>query len=173
MPILHRPGVVVAFPVPAAGGTVVSEPVSERITNSDIDRRVGHLEEVQSQHGDRLHELGNEINVVKLQVEHSQILMRAKFEQVIATQGKSDEKLDRLIERLDRENQGFTELTASPAGRFVATRLDDLEKGRQAHSAAIRRIEDRVLQAAAVIAFVAFGAPLLAPFIQGWLSLPK
>ena len=144
-----------------------------RITNSDIDRRVGHLEEVQSVHGDRLHELGNELQVVKLQVEHSQALMRSKFEQNLAATSAIDAKLDRLIDRLGAETQGFTELTASPAGRVVDTRLGGLEKSRENDSARIKRVEERILQAAAVLAFLAFLAPMLAPLIGRWLGIPQ
>jgi chromosome segregation ATPase len=144
-----------------------------RVTNNDIDRRVGHLEEVQGQHGDRLHELGNELQVVKLQVEHSQALMRAKFEQVIASTDSTSSKLDRLIERLDRESQASVELDASPVGRVVKRQLDDLEQGRRSNADRIKRVEDRVLQAAAVLAFLAFLAPLVAPILAGWLGLPK
>ena len=147
--------------------------MSERITNSDIDRRVGHLEEVQGQHGDRLHELGNELQVVKLQVEHSQALMRAKFEQVIASTDSTSAKLDRLIERMDRESQASVELDASPVGRVVKRQLTDLEEGRRSNAERIKRVEDRVLQAAAVLAFLAFLAPLVAPAIAGWLGIPR
>jgi Flp pilus assembly protein TadB len=144
-----------------------------RVTNNDIDRRVGHLEEVQGQHGDRLHELGNELQVVKLQVEHSQALMRAKFEQVIASTDSTSSKLDRLIERLDRESQASVELDASPVGRVVKKQLNDLEEGRKSNAKRIERVEQRILQAAAVLAFLAFLAPLVAPILAGWLGLPK
>ena len=144
-----------------------------RITNSDIDRRVGHLEEVQTVHGDRLHELGNELQVVKLQVEHSQALMRSKFEQNLSATSAIDAKLDRLIDRLGAETRGFTELTASPAGRMVRKELDDLKDNRQSDASRIKRVEDRLMQASAVVALIAFLMPLLAPLIAGWVGLPK
>jgi Flp pilus assembly protein TadB len=144
-----------------------------RVTNVDIDRRVGHLEEVQNQHGDRLHELGNELQVVKLQVEHSQALMRAKFEQVIAATDSTSSKLDRLIERLDRESNAAVELDASPVGRVVKGQLESLEAGRKSNAARIEKLEGTVLRVAGALGLIGFLAPWLVPLIVGWLGLPK
>jgi hypothetical protein len=140
--------------------------MSERVTNQDIDRRVGRLEEVQTTHGDRLHELGNQVNLIGLKQEHSEKLFSSKFDQVFT-------RLDRLIERTEREAVGFAELSASPAGRVADKRLAELEEGRRQNAERIKRVEERILQASAVIAFVAFLTPLLAPLIQGWIGLPR
>ena len=140
--------------------------MAERVTNQDIDRRVGRLEEVQTVQGDRLHELGNQVNLIGLKQEHSEKLFSSKFDQVFT-------RLDRLIERTETESVGFQELTASPAGRVAEKRLVDLEESRKADSKRIEKVEQRVLQASAVLAAIAFLMPLLAPMIAGWLGLPK
>ena len=140
--------------------------MAERVTNIDIDRRVGHLEDVQSQHGDRLHELGNQVNLIGLKQEHSERLFSSKFDQVFT-------RLDRLIERTETEAMGFSELSASPAGRTADRRLSGLEEQRKADSARIDKVEQRILQASAILGAIAFFMPLLAPLIAGWLGLPK
>ena len=140
--------------------------MAERVTNIDIDRRVGHLEDVQSQHGDRLHELGNQVNLIGLKQEHSERLFSSKFDQVFT-------RLDRLIERTETEAIGFSELSASPAGRVAERRLTGLEEQRKADSARIDKVEQRILQASAILGAIAFFMPLLAPLIAGWLGLPK
>ena len=140
--------------------------MAERVTNIDIDRRVGHLEDVQSQHGDRLHELGNQVNLIGLKQEHSERLFSSKFDQVFT-------RLDRLIERTETEAVGFAELSASPAGRVAERRLAGLEEQRKADSARIDKVEQRILQASAILGAIAFFMPLLAPLIAGWLGLPK
>ena len=137
-----------------------------RVTNQDIDRRVGRLEEVQNTQGDRLHELGNQVNLIGLKQEHSEKLFSSEFDQVFT-------RLDRLIERTETEAVGFQELTASPAGRVAERRLLDLEEGRKSNAERISKVEQRILQASAVLGAIAFLMPLLAPMIAGWLGLPK
>ena len=103
--------------------------------------------------------------------------MKSAYELAMERLAKSDpaagrplsaEQKDRLAE-IDRVYQG----KLAEREIFVKKQLNDLEEGRKSNAKRIERVEQRILQAAAVLAFLAFLAPLVAPILAGWLGLPK
>lgn len=152
-------------------------PNSARISNQDIDRRVGRLEIAQVdqgkelvRHGERLHELGNEMQVVKLQIEHSQRLMSAKFEQVLAASGTSAEQIARVIERLDHMKDEATranaEPQATPAGRRLSDAVADIKVDVARAEKAAAESSAWVLRASGALAALMFFMTVFGPVIQ-------
>lgn len=145
---------------------------AHRVTNQELGRRVGSLEEAVGEHGDRLHELSNELTVVRLQVEHSQALQKAKFEQLISSTATNSEQLARLIENRTADSLAASDLDASPVGRSVKAQLEALEAGRKVNAAAIAAINTRIAQAVAILAAIGFLVPILAPLVQNAIGVP-
>lgn len=105
-----------------------AEPTSGRVTNQELDRRLGRVESILEQHGIRLHELGNEVGVVKLQVEHSQEMIRVRFTGLETKVDAYGAKLDALLERLSITQ---ADPSATPAGRLLAADLRELDEWRE------------------------------------------
>lgn len=99
-----------------------AEPVHGRVTNGDLARRLDRVEGIQEQHGVRLHELGNEVGVVKLQVEHAQEMIRIRFTSLEAGMATVTTKLDALLDRSTAQN---ADPSATSAGRQI---LEDIEE---------------------------------------------
>ena len=148
-----------------------------RISNQDIDRRVGRLETAQVdqgkeliRHGERLHELGNEMQVVKLQIEHSQRLMSAKFEQVLASSGTTAEQLSRVIERLDAMKdsaaRASAEPSATPAGRVLSEAIVSIKGDVARAEKAAAASSAWVLRASGALALLIFLLTIFSPIIQ-------
>jgi type I site-specific restriction endonuclease len=97
---------------------------SSRVTNSDLDRRIDHLESIQDLHGTRLHELGNELAVVGLKVEHSQEMIRVRFTGLESKVDAMTAKVDALLE----QNLNVrADATATPAGRQLLAKIEAIE----------------------------------------------
>jgi hypothetical protein len=111
-----------------ANGTDHDGERSTRVTNADLDRRISHVEGVQELHGVRLHELGNEVNVIGLKVEHSQEMIRVRFTGLESKVDSAAAKLDAILEqgRASREDP-----TASPAGRAILEKIEVIEQWRK------------------------------------------
>lgn len=110
-----------------ANGTDHDSERPSRVTNADLDRRISHVEGVQELHGVRLHELGNEVNVIGLKVEHSQEMIRVRFTGLESKVDSAAAKLDAILEqgRASREDP-----SASPAGRALLAQIETLERWR-------------------------------------------
>lgn len=99
-----------------------------RVTNQDLDRRVGHVEQVLDQHGVRMHELAGDVNVIGLKVEHSQEMIRVRFAGLESKVDSQSAKLDAILEqgRASREDPA-----ATPAGRVLLTEIEELKTWKQ------------------------------------------
>lgn len=98
---------------------------SGRVTNQDLARRLDRVEDVQEKHGLRLHELGNEVGVVKLQVEHAQEMIRIRFAALESAVQAVTTKLDTLLERGEVRQ---ADPAATPAGRALLAEINDLKE---------------------------------------------
>ena len=141
----------------------------ERVTNSDLGRRVGSLEMAVADHGEQLHEMRNQMAVLGLKVEHSQTLTSAKFEQVLAQGGTHGEQIARVIERLDRAAVEAVEAQSDPektaAGRTLV--------------AAIAKVADEskstrewMLKASGALALLILLLGIFGPLLQRALQVP-
>lgn len=148
----------------------VADETNHRVTNQDLGRRVGSLEVAVGEHGDQLHELRNQMNVLGLRVEHAQTLTSAKFEQVLAQGGAHGEQLARVIERMDTATReafaADAEPAATPAGRTLLEAISSI----QSDSKSAR---EWTLKASGVIAALLVVLSLFGPAIQNALRLPQ
>lgn len=97
----------------------MSDEHGTRVTNGDLGRRVGSLEDAVAGQGARLHELANEVTVIKLQGQHSQELMRSKFEALGSAMATTDAKVDRLLDRELTRVSEMQGLSLSPDERIT------------------------------------------------------
>jgi hypothetical protein len=100
---------------------------NHRVTNQDLDRRIGHVEGVVEQHAVRLHELGNAVNVIGLKVEHSQEMIRVRFE---GLESKVDTVVAKLDAILEQNATVRSDPAASSAGRQILAELTELKQWR-------------------------------------------
>lgn len=107
---------------------------SVRVTNQDLDRRVGHVEAVQEAHGIRIHELANSINVIGLKVEHSQEMIRVRFSGLEALVETVVAKLDTLAEKTTSSQ---VDPSSTPAGRQLLEDLEELRTWQRHHQPTI------------------------------------
>lgn len=150
---------------------------THRITNNDIDRRVGNLETAVGEHGDQLHEMRNQMSVFALKLEHNQTLTSSKFEQMFAMQSTLSEQVARAVDHIDTlkvtaaEQQADPSLTA--AGRQMISAITEIREQSEQTRNEARATRDRVLLASGAISLLVLLMTIFGPLLQGALQVPS
>lgn len=148
-----------------------------RVTNADIGRRVGRLEEVAEDHGDQLHEMRNQMTVFALKLEHNQTLTSSKFEQMFAMQGTLSEQVARAVDHIDGIKLSAVEQQADPtktaAGRQLIAAIEEIKNDSEQTRAEARATRDRVLLASGAISLLVLLMTIFGPLLQNFLRVPS
>lgn len=148
-----------------------------RVTNADIGRRVGRLEEVAADHGEQLHEMRNQMTVFSLKLEHNQTLTSSKFEQMFAMQGTLSEQVARAVDHIDSLKIAAAENQADPtktsAGRQMIAAIQEIKEQSEQTRAEARATRDRVLLASGALSLLVLLLTIFGPLLQSVLQVPS